>query len=96
MKKIIIGSFLLILSLTVFSTNTKENRVNPNYQKDVETIKMKMDSTFQIGKDIIEISSKQIKKYGLKNYIKVNYSWILPIIIFFILYLLWLKGKNNN
>ena len=96
MKKIIIGSFLLILSLTVFATNTKENRVNPNYQKDVETIKMKMDSTFQIGKDIIEISSKQIKKYGLKNYIKVNYSWILPIIIFFILYLLWLKGKNNN
>lgn len=101
MKKIFIGLFLFILPFTTLAESKMDScmrvsreKQSPNYQKNIKIIKENMDTTFQLGKDITDISRKHIKNFGFKNFMKSNRNWLFPISIFLLLYLLWLKGKK--
>jgi hypothetical protein len=104
MKKFWFILFLVVFSTSLFSQTKTETYYDHhgqqkqreiNYKKDIDSIKVLADSTFKIGKDIVSTSKRHIKEFGLKDYIHSNAKIFFPTIVFFILFLLWLKGKTK-
>lgn len=107
MKKLILLCFLIV-SISASAESKMDSCIRVSREKEklmsdsinnskyaiVDTIKANMDTTFQLGKQFIDISSKHIKKFGLKDYLQRNVKIFLPLIVFLILYLLWLRGRK--
>ena len=51
------------------------------------------DETFEVGKKGFSIITNEIHVYGLKETIKANSSIFVPIFIFIVFFLLYLKNK---
>jgi hypothetical protein len=97
MKKVI---FILILFLSISTTSFSNSR---NYEKlntemvmkDLDTIKSQIDSTFRVGKKIVNLMNKEVKTYGIKKTIQINMKLLLPLFIFLALYSFWLKNRKK-
>lgn len=99
MKKIIIV-VLLIIALFVGHFESNGQDLKPlNTEKvvnDLDTIKGQIDTAYNTGKEIVNLLSKEVKMYGLKKTLQINMGLFLPIFIFIILYLVWLKGRKTK
>ena len=62
-------------------------------RKSMEPVGAKIDTTKVYAIKIGELLKKEYKMWGLKKTIQVNANVFLPIVIFFILLLLYLKNK---
>lgn len=62
---------------------------------DVQEIKSKMDTTISTGKEAVDIISNTIKKHGLKRAIQIHSSVFLPLFVFGILFLLYLRKRRK-
>ena len=99
MKKLVFILFLLLTSNIVFSQNETQKFERLDVEKvitDIDTIKQEMDSTFYYIKGTYELLEESVKLFGIKKTIQIHSSIFLPIVIFLVLYLLWLKGRKTN
>lgn len=96
MKKLLFLLFLII-SIPSFSQN---DSINDNLEQivknDIDTIKSSIDTSIVIVKEIGGILKEEFKAYGLKKTIQINTPIFLPITIFIILYLVWLKNRKTK
>lgn len=93
-----------MLSLSAFPSESKmdslirvSNERVAGVKKDsqlLEKTKQNMDTTFQLANDCKNILSKEVDMYGWKKMIQINAELFLPIAIFIILFLIWLKGRK--
>ena len=93
MKKILV-LFLLMLSFSI-STYSSVEQEKVNYSKDLHEIKSKMDGAFHEMKDCGVILKDEVSKYGIKKTVQINSWFFLPLIIFIIMYLSWLKNRKK-
>lgn len=99
MKKIGLALFLLLISSVTFSqikTQEFEKLDTEKVVNDLDTIKQEMDSTFYYVKESYKLLKYSVKEFGLKETIQMHSGIFLPIVIFLVLYLLWLKGRKEN
>lgn len=97
MKKII---FILLIFLSISTTSFSKSR---DYEKldtemvmkDLDTISSQIDSTFKVGKKIVNLMNKEVKTYGVKKTIQINMELLLPLFIFLALYSFWLKNRKK-
>ena len=61
----------------------------------LEDTKKNMDTTVQLAKDCGNILKKEVKQYGWKRMIQINANLFLPVAIFIILTLIWMKNKKK-
>ena len=94
MKKNILILFLLICPLAVSFSQTKVD--SQKIIKDVKEINDRADSAIILGKEYVKLLSKQSHKIGLKRMIQSNSNVFVPIVVFGILYLVWLKGRTKK
>jgi len=95
MKQIII-ILLLMIPFFTFSQDVKHQISKEEFISDIDSIKTQIDSTIVISKKIGKILVEEVKEYGLKKTIQINAPIFLPLFIFIILYLLWLKGRKTK
>ena len=79
-----------------FSQQKNQNLDSQKIIKDVKEINSIMDSTFIVGRQYVKLLSKQSHKIGFKGMIQSNSKVFIPIVIFGILYIVWLKGRAKN
>jgi len=79
-----------------FSQDVKHQISKEEFISDIDSIKTQIDSTIVISKKIGKILVEEVKEYGLKKTIQINAPIFLPLFIFIILYLLWLKGRKTK
>jgi hypothetical protein len=75
------------------TTHSTKEITNLNQLEPLDT--RDMDTTIVMAKEIGGILKEEYKMFGLKKTIQLNVQIFLPIVIFFILLLLYLKGKSN-
>ena len=97
MKKII---FLLLVVLFSVPTTTSAQDFEPldmeKVRKDIDSMKPYKDSTVFYIKETGKIWAKEIKKNGFKNTMQKGKDIFLPIVIFLVLYLVWLRNRSRN
>lgn len=98
MKKII---FILLITLSTISTpcfsrsRGYEKLDTEMVMRDLDTIRSQMDSTFRVGKKIVNLMNKEVKTYGVKKTIEINTTLLLPLFIFLALYSFWLRNRKK-
>jgi len=102
MKKIISILVLVLISFTGFSESPMDScmRVKREQQKiksekTTQTIVANFDTIADDVDTIYNILSGEVKREGWKKMIQRNSELFLPIAIFIILFLLWLKSRKN-
>ena len=102
MKKIISILVLVLVTFTGFSESPMDSCIRVQREKQkIENLKLSrdivsnMDTITSDIDTIYNILSGQVKKEGWKKMIQRNSDLFLPIAIFILLYLLWLKGRKN-
>ena len=90
--KIVIFFLLMIFSFTGSSENKYLDV--PRAKKSLEPIIQKMDTSKVYALKIGDLLKKEYKMWGLKKTIQVNANVFLPISLFILLLLVWLKNKN--
>ena len=94
MKKIFIIILMLIPIFTYSNVSSKDKELDPKQVvKDIKEEKKMADETFEVGKKGVSIITNEIHVYGLKETIKANSSIFVPIFIFIVFFLLYLKNK---
>lgn len=66
----------------------------PRARKSIEPAIQKMDTAKVYAVKIGDLLVKEYKMWGLKKTIQVNTNVFLPIALFLILFLVWLKNKK--
>lgn len=95
MKKLFILLLLMLFSFSVDAMIQEDKIDNKQVMKDLHKIHNSMDSAFYEMKQCGIILKNEVKTYGLKKTIQIN-SWLfLPLFIFFIMYLGWLKNRKK-
>ena len=96
--KTIILLFILSLSTTIAHSQVETQDFEKlNIEKilsDIDTIKQEMDSTFYYINATYQILQEEIKMFGWRKTIHINSGIFMPIVIFVVLYLLWLRGRR--
>ena len=90
--KIVIFLFLMLFSFTSFSENKYIDI--PRARKSIEPAIQQMDTAKVYAFKIGDLLKKEYKMWGLKKTIQVNANVFLPISLFILLLLVWLKNKN--
>jgi hypothetical protein len=81
---------------TYSNVSAKEKELDPKQVvKDINDNKKIMDDTFVIGKKGVSIITTEIRVYGLKETIKANSNIFVPVFIFIVFFLLYLKNKEK-
>jgi len=92
MKKTIFVLLLMMFSFSVFSKNQYIDVEKA--RKSAEPISAQIDTTKVYAVKIGDLLVKEYKMWGLKKTIQVNSNVFLPITLFFVLFLVWLKNKK--
>lgn len=92
MKKAILVLFLMMFSFSVFSKNQYFDV--DKVRKDSEKISQQIDTSKVYAEKSYDLLKKEVKMWGLKKTLQVNANVFLPITIFLILFLVWLKNKK--
>lgn len=92
MKKAILVLFLIMFSVSVFSKNQYFDV--EKVRKDSEKISQQIDTSKVYAEKSYNLLKKEVKMWGLKKTLQVNANVFLPIAIFLILFLVWLKNKK--
>ena len=92
MKKTIFILLLMLFSFPVFSENKYID--TKKVSKDIDSIGAQIDTSKVYAVECWDILKKEYKMWGLKKTIQVNTNVFLPIALFLILFLVWLKNKN--
>jgi hypothetical protein len=92
MKKAILVLFVMMFSFSVFSKNQYFDV--EKVKKDSEKISQQIDTSKVYAEKSYDLLKKEIKMWGLKKTLQVNANVFLPITIFLILFLVWLKNKK--
>ena len=98
MKKLFVVLLLTVSPLfygNSFSTTYAEKFNEEKFYNDIDTISRSVDSAKYYGKEIVSVLSQEVKTYGLKKTIQANGSIFAPAFIFFVLFLLYLKGRTK-
>lgn len=96
MKKIIF-LLLVMFSVSTFPTSAQVEHLDiEKVKKDIDSMKSYKDSTVFYIKETGKIWAKEIKKNGFKNTMQKGKDIFLPIVIFLVLYLVWLRNRNRN
>lgn len=99
MKKVIFILFLLSMSLLgksqIYPGMTSDEQHRENIRKNWDSTLIYVDSTKYLAKETGKIWMQEVKQIGLKKTIQLNSSIFLPIVIFLILYLVWLKNRKK-
>lgn len=99
MKKVALFLVILLTSTVVFSQNETQDFERLDTKKvveDVKIIKQEADSTFYYIKGTIGLLKESVQLFGVKKTIQMHSGVFLPIVIFLVLYLLWLKGRKKD
>jgi hypothetical protein len=92
MKKIVLIFFLMMFSFTGFSENKYIDVEKA--RKSIAPAIEQMDTAKVYAGKIGDLLVKEYKMWGLKKTIQVNSNVFLPIALFGILFLVWLKNKK--
>lgn len=92
MKKIVLIFFLMIFTFSVFSNNQYFD-IDKGKQSLKPAIE-KMDTAKIYAEKIGDLLVREYKMWGLKKTIQVNANVFLPIALFAVLFLVWLKNKK--
>lgn len=99
MKKVIFILFLILITFPgksqIYPGMTSDEQHWENIRKNLDSTKEYIDSTKYFAKETGKIWVKEVKQIGLKKTIQLNSNIFLPIVIFLILYLVWLKNKKK-
>lgn len=93
------GLLLLFFSIFVssYSQNTLQDFEPLNIDKvksDIDTIKQQIDSTFFYVKETYYILKEEVKLFGMKKTLQINFDIFKPIILFIGLYIVWLIKRK--
>ena len=108
MKKIFAILIFVLFSTSIFSETvyvidssgvyeSEQKKLNmSDIQKDVKEIKTQMDSAAKEGKTFFNIIFDTYKEFGLKETLKIHAWFFIPLFIFVVLFLLYLKGPSGR
>jgi len=103
--KQIIFIFLMMLSFSAFSESKLDSILRSvetkkfdteKMSKDIDTLKYQAKDIGQNMTKIKDVYAYEIKTFGLKKTIQMNYGIFVPFIIFLLFYLLCLKNSNKK
>lgn len=90
---------LLFISTLTFSQTTKiqdfEKLDVEKVKKDLKIIKAEVDSTFFYIGATFDIIREEIKLFGWRKTVQINWRIFKPYIIFLIMYIIWLIKRKR-
>jgi len=97
MKKILIILVLLIPLFSYSNVSSEEKELEAKQVvKDINEQKKLIGETIDVGKKGVSIIVEEVRVYGLKKTIKANSFAFVPLFIFIVFFLLFLKNRGKE
>jgi len=97
MKKLFIILILLIPLFSYSNVSSEEKELDPKQVvKDITEQKKLIVETLNEGGKGVSIITDEVRVYGLKKTIKANSAIFVPLFIFIVFFLLFLKNRGKE